>query len=166
MGKIAAATRRPGRSKKGNAAATVSLTTTAIAPRRAFHQRNGSTNTTIATGGPIAIADKKTESGRSKNLSADELEELKLVDIRKYKRIIGNRKSAATSKARKEANLKAAREECERLRKENQRLVKALEKAVEGGGGGGSGDSRAGVMPQLKPAKATKPPTKRAKQAR
>lgn len=66
-------------------------------------------------------------------MSDDALDELRVTDLSAWKRVVGNRKSAAMSKARKAAELAAKTEECETLgrllekaRRENERLAEAL----------------------------------------
>lgn len=109
-----------------------------------------------ATSLAAAKADAE-KSRRAKPATTEELEELKLVDPSKYKRIVGNRKSAADSKARREHALNEAREECARLREENRRLVAALEmahkKRAPGGGEGSKSKSKSATEKQVKPAK-------------
>lgn len=98
-----------------------------------------------------AAAAAADESRRSKRATSEELEEMKLTDPSKYKRIVGNRKSAANSKARKDATLRETKAECERLLNENRKLAAALEKfqkreanGVEGEGSGGGGGEAGG----------------------
>ena len=77
--------------------------------------------------------------GTSNRMSDDALNALRATDLTAWKRVIGNRKSAAMSKARKAAELAAKTEECEALgrllekaRRENERLAEALATATRG----------------------------------
>jgi hypothetical protein len=75
--------------------------------------------------------------GTSNRMSDDALDALRVTDLTAWKRVVGNRKSAAMSKARKAAELADKTEECETLgrllekaRRENERLAEALAAAT------------------------------------
>ena len=61
--------------------------------------------------------------------SDGELAALRETDAAAYNRILGNRRSAASSKARRDALLKRLREENARLREENARLLSSERRA-------------------------------------
>jgi len=88
--------------------------------------------------GGEAAATAAERGGRAKRATSEDLAKLKVAAPGAYKRILGNRKSAAESKARKESALHDANQECARLRKENARLAAALDRAQKKARGGGS----------------------------
>jgi hypothetical protein len=61
----------------------------------------------------------------------DELENIRRENPTAYKRIMGNRRSAANHKARRDALMHALRSENARLKEENERLVRRLETGTE-----------------------------------
>jgi hypothetical protein len=68
-------------------------------------------------------------AGITAKVTDDELEALKTSDPAKYRRIVGNRKSAAASKARREAAAEETAAALRDVRRENEALLAKLARA-------------------------------------
>ena len=94
-----------------------------------------------------AGAGRSPVAGITAKVTDDELEALKTSDPAKYRRIVGNRKSAAASKARREAAAEETAAALRDVRRENEALLAKLaraeaalrlrEEVARGGGTGG-----------------------------